>query len=74
MLHYNSQLHTIRLNDYDTLFHFEIESHADFGPLVSKDHKLYQKMHVDCVSSEHTGWSAFSYQIRKVLSFPRPTS
>jgi hypothetical protein len=55
MLHYNSQLHTIRLNDYDTLFHFEIESHADFGPLVSKDHKLYHKTHIDCVFSEHTG-------------------
>jgi hypothetical protein len=60
MLHHDSQLHTIRLNDYNTLFHFEIESHADFGPLVSKDHKLYHKPHVSCVLSEYTGWLNFS--------------
>jgi hypothetical protein len=35
------------------LFIFEIESHANFGPLVSKDHRLYHKTHVDCVFSEH---------------------
>jgi hypothetical protein len=60
MLHHDSQLHTIRLNDYNTLFYFEIESQADFGPLVSKNHRLYHKTHVDCVFSEHIGWSAFS--------------
>jgi hypothetical protein len=26
----------MKLNDYNTLFYFEIESHTDFGPLVSK--------------------------------------
>jgi hypothetical protein len=36
MLHHDSQLRIIRLNNYKTPFHFEIESHADFGPLVSK--------------------------------------
>jgi hypothetical protein len=60
MLYYDSQLCTIRLNDYNTLFLFEIESHADFGPLVLKNHRLYHKTHADCVLSEHTGWSAFS--------------
>jgi hypothetical protein len=60
MLHHDSQLRTIRLNDYNTLFHFEIESHADFGPLVSKDHMFYHKTHIDCVFFEHTGWSTFS--------------
>jgi hypothetical protein len=55
MLHHDSQLRTIRLNDYNTLFYFEIESHADFGPLVSKDYMLYHKTYVDCVFSEHTG-------------------
>jgi hypothetical protein len=60
MLHHDNQLRTIRLNDYNTLFHFEIESHTDFGPLVSKNHTLYHKTHVDCVFSEHTGWSAFN--------------
>jgi hypothetical protein len=60
-LHHNSQLYTIRqLNDYNTLFHFEIECYANLGPLVSKNDKLYHKIHVDCVFSEHTGWSAFS--------------
>jgi hypothetical protein len=51
MLDHNSQLHTIRLNDCNTLFHFEIESHNNFWPLVSKDHTLYHKTHVDCVFS-----------------------
>jgi hypothetical protein len=55
MLHHTSQLRAIRLNDYNTLFYFEIESHVDFGPLISKDHKLYHKIHVDCVFSECTG-------------------
>jgi hypothetical protein len=55
MLHHNSQLCTIRLNNYNTLFYLEIESHTDFGPLVSKDHRLYHKIHVDCVLSECTG-------------------
>jgi hypothetical protein len=36
MLHHDSQLRIIRLNDYNTLFHFEIEFHADFESLVSK--------------------------------------
>jgi hypothetical protein len=36
MLYHNSQLCTIRLNDYNTLLHFEIESYTYFGPLVSK--------------------------------------
>jgi hypothetical protein len=65
MLHHDSQLHTIRLNDNNTLFHFEIESHTDFGSLVSKNHMLYHKTHVDCVFSKYTGWAVFSYQIRK---------
>jgi hypothetical protein len=60
MLHYDSQLRTIRLNDYRTPFHFEIECHADFGPSESKNHILYHKTHVDCVFFKHTGWSAFS--------------
>jgi hypothetical protein len=55
MLHHDSQLRTVRLNAYNTLFHFKIESRANFGPLVSKDHILYHKIHVDCVFSEHTG-------------------
>jgi hypothetical protein len=48
------------INDYNTLFHFGIESHTDFGPSISKDHRLYHKTHIDCVFSERTGWSAFS--------------
>jgi hypothetical protein len=60
MLHHDSRLRTVRLNAHNTLFHFKIESHANFGPLVSKDHILYHKIHVDCVFSEHTGWSAFT--------------
>jgi hypothetical protein len=60
MLHHDSKLRTIRLNDYNTLFHFEIDSHTDFGYLISKDHMLYYKTHVDCVFSEHTVWSIFS--------------
>jgi hypothetical protein len=59
MLHHDSQLRTIRLSDYNTLFHFEIESHSHFEPLVSKNHRLYHKTHVDCVFSERTEWSAF---------------
>jgi hypothetical protein len=59
-LHHDSQLRIIRLNDYNTHFYFEIESHADFGYLVSKIHRLYHKTHVDCVFSEYTGWSVFS--------------
>jgi hypothetical protein len=58
-LHHDSQLHTIKLSDCNTLFYFEIESHFDFGPLVSKNYKLYHKTHVECVFSEHTEWSAF---------------
>jgi hypothetical protein len=58
MLHHDSQLHTIRLSDYNTLFYFEIESHSNFGHLVSKDHRLYHKTHVECVFSKCTGWSA----------------
>jgi hypothetical protein len=42
------------------LFHFEIESHADFGLLVFKNHRLYHKTHVDCIFFEHTGWSVIS--------------
>jgi DNA-dependent RNA polymerase auxiliary subunit epsilon len=60
MLYHDSQLRTIRLNDYNTLFYFEIESQVDFRPLVSKNHRLYHITHVDCVLSEHIGWSAFS--------------
>jgi hypothetical protein len=30
MPHHNSQLRTIGLNDYNTLFHFEIESYTLF--------------------------------------------
>jgi hypothetical protein len=41
-------------------FHFEIESYTYFGPLVSKDHRLYHKTHADCMFSERTEWSAFS--------------
>jgi hypothetical protein len=36
MFHHDDQLRIIRLNDYNTLFHFKIESHAGFRPLVSK--------------------------------------
>jgi hypothetical protein len=60
MLHHDNQLRSIRLSDYNTLFHFEIESHSNFGSLVSKDHRLYHKIHVDYAFSKHTGWSAFS--------------
>jgi hypothetical protein len=60
MLYHNSQLRTIRLNNYNTLFHFEIESHVNFRPSISKNHRLYHKTHIDCVFSEHTGWLAFS--------------
>jgi hypothetical protein len=60
MLHHDSQLHTIRLNDYNTLFHFDIESHADFEPLVSKIINSTIKIYVGCVFFEHTGWSIFS--------------
>jgi hypothetical protein len=49
----------------NTLFHFEIESQADIGSLVSKDHRLYHKTHVDYVFSECTGWSSFSKRIHK---------
>jgi hypothetical protein len=55
MLHHDSQLRTIKLNDYNTFFHFKIESHVDFGRLVSKIHRFYHKTYVDCVFSEHTG-------------------
>jgi hypothetical protein len=60
MLHHDSQLRTIRLNDYNILFHFEIEYHTDFGHLVSKNHMLYYKTHVDCAFSERIGLSTFS--------------
>jgi hypothetical protein len=60
MLHHDSQLCIIRLNGYNTLSHFEIESHADFEHLLSKDHRLYHKTHVDCVFFKHTGWLVFS--------------
>jgi hypothetical protein len=55
MLHYDSQLRTIRLNDYKTLFYFEIECHANFGPSESKNHMLYHKTHVDYIFFKHTG-------------------
>jgi hypothetical protein len=60
MLHHDSQLRTIRLNDYNILFYFKIEYHVDFESLVSKGHRLYYKTHINCVFSEHTGCSAFS--------------
>jgi hypothetical protein len=47
MPRHNSQLRTIGLNDYNTLFHFKIESYTLFWALVSKDHRLYHKTHVD---------------------------
>jgi hypothetical protein len=55
MLHYDNQLRTIRLNDYNTFFHFKIEPHTDFGPLLSKNHRLRHKTHADSAFSEHTG-------------------
>jgi hypothetical protein len=60
MLHHDSQLRIIRLNNYNTFFHFKIESHADFGHLVSKNHRIYYKIHINCVLSEHTEWLSFS--------------
>jgi hypothetical protein len=50
MLHHDSQLHTIRLNDHITLFHLKIESHIDFDPLESKNHMFYHKTYVDCMT------------------------
>jgi hypothetical protein len=49
-------MYYIRLNDYNALFHFEIESYTDFGPLVSKDHQLYHKpMSIVCSLNELDG-------------------
>jgi hypothetical protein len=53
MLHHDSQLRIIRLNDYNTLFHFKIEFHADFESLVSKNYRLYQK-HMSTMYSLNT--------------------
>jgi hypothetical protein len=43
MIRHNSQLCTIRLNDYNTLFHFKIKSYILFWALVFKDYRLYHK-------------------------------
>jgi hypothetical protein len=42
-LRHNSQLHTIRFNNYHALFHSEKDSHLILGPLVSKNHMLFLK-------------------------------
>jgi hypothetical protein len=42
-LRHNSQLRTIRLNNYHTPFHSEKDSHLILGPLVSKNHMLSLK-------------------------------
>jgi hypothetical protein len=43
-LHYNSQLRTIRLNNYHAPFHSEKDSHLILAPLVSKNHSLSLKL------------------------------
>jgi hypothetical protein len=55
MKRHNSQLCTIRLNDYHIPFHFETETYAYFGHLVSENHELYHKTHVDCGSLNTLG-------------------
>jgi hypothetical protein len=48
-LRHNSQLHTIRLNNYHAPFHSEKDSHLILVPLVSKNHSLSLKpMPVTC--------------------------
>jgi hypothetical protein len=42
-LRHNSQLRTIRLNDYHAPFHSEKDSHLILGLLVSKNHRLSLK-------------------------------
>jgi hypothetical protein len=42
-LRHNSQLRTIRLNNYHAPFHPEKDSHIILGPLVSKNHRLSLK-------------------------------
>jgi hypothetical protein len=42
-LRHNSQLRTIRLNNYHATFHSEKNSHPILGPLVSKNHRLSLK-------------------------------
>jgi hypothetical protein len=42
-LRHNSQLRTMRLNNYHTPFHSEKDSHLILGPLVSKNHRLSLK-------------------------------
>jgi hypothetical protein len=42
-LRHNSQLRTIRLNNYHTHFHSEKDSHLILRPLVSKNHRLSLK-------------------------------
>jgi hypothetical protein len=43
-LRHNSQLRTIRLNNYHAPFHSEKDSHFILGPLVSKNHSLSLKL------------------------------
>jgi hypothetical protein len=48
-LRHNSQLCTIRLNNYHAPFHSEKDSHLILGPLVSKNHSLsFKPMPATC--------------------------
>jgi hypothetical protein len=54
-LHHNSQLRTIRLNNYHAPFHSEKDSHLILGLVVSKNHRLSLKPHAGYVLLEHIG-------------------
>jgi hypothetical protein len=39
----------MRLNNYHA-YYFEMDSYFIFGPLVSKDYRVYHKTHIECDS------------------------
>jgi hypothetical protein len=58
-LRHNSQLRTIRLNNYHSPFHFEKDSHLILGPLVSKNHRLSLKLMLATCSLNTLGGKPF---------------
>jgi hypothetical protein len=58
-LRHNSQLHTIRLNNYHASFHSEKDSHLILGPLVSKNQRLSLKPMPATCSLNTLGGKAF---------------